>query len=86
MGFDTIELDVGSLGVPEETLLRYVRMIKGSGLRAKPQFAIKFDKSDIPDKIDRAFAAYVVPTARTSGKHALLKNTTAAMALHRYLV
>ncbi|KAI5656875.1 hypothetical protein M9H77_25668 [Catharanthus roseus] len=66
MGFDTIELDVGSLGVPEETLLRYVRMIKGSGLRAKPQFAIKFDKSDIPDKIDRAFAAYVVPTARTS--------------------
>lgn len=69
MGFDTIELDVGSLGVPEDILLRYMRLIKSGGLRAKPQFTIKFDKSDIPDKTDRAFGAYIIPSPRTSGKH-----------------
>lgn len=66
MGFDTIELDVGSLGVPEDILLRYMRLIKNGGLRAKPQFTIKFDKSDIPDKAHRAFGAYVIPRPRTS--------------------
>ncbi|OMO51852.1 (2R)-phospho-3-sulfolactate synthase, ComA [Corchorus olitorius] len=35
MGFDTIELNVTSLEVPEETLLRYVRLIKSGGLKAK---------------------------------------------------
>ncbi|OMP01490.1 ABC transporter-like protein [Corchorus olitorius] len=35
MGFDTIELNVTSLEVPEETPLRYVRLIKSGGLKAK---------------------------------------------------
>lgn len=67
MGFDTIELNVGSLGVPEETLLRYVRLIKSGGLKAKPQFAVKFNKSDIPIGGHRAFGAYVPPAPRSSG-------------------
>ncbi|CAN0852526.1 Protein HEAT-STRESS-ASSOCIATED 32, partial [Linum grandiflorum] len=61
MGFDTIELNVESLGVPEDTLLRYVRLIKSGGLKAKPQFAIMFNKSDIPVGGNRAFGAYVPP-------------------------
>ncbi|CAN6689998.1 unnamed protein product [Malus baccata var. baccata] len=65
LGFDTIELNVGSLELPEETLLRYVRLIKSGGLKAKPQFAVKFNKSDIPVG-DRAFGAYVVPSPRSS--------------------
>lgn len=67
MGFDTIEIDAGSLGVPEETLLRYVRLVKSGGLRAKPLFAVKFNKSDIPGKHDRAFGSYEVPRPLTSG-------------------
>lgn len=66
LGFDTIELNVGSLGVPEETILRFIRLIKSGGLKAKPQFAVKFNKSDIPMKGDRAFGAYVVPVPRSS--------------------
>ncbi|KAK6149808.1 hypothetical protein DH2020_017333 [Rehmannia glutinosa] len=66
LGFDTIEIDAGSLGVPEEVLLRYVRLVKSGGLRAKPLFAVKFNKSDIPMNSDRAFGSYVVPTPRTS--------------------
>ncbi|XP_060192104.1 protein HEAT-STRESS-ASSOCIATED 32 [Lycium barbarum] len=66
LGFDTIELDVASLGLPEETLLRYVRLIKGGGLRAKPQFSVKFNKSDIAFTGNRAFGAYVVPAPQTS--------------------
>ncbi|KAL3627584.1 Protein HEAT-STRESS-ASSOCIATED 32 [Castilleja foliolosa] len=66
LGFDTIEIDAGSLGVPEEVLLRYVRLVKSGGLRAKPLFAVKFNKSDIPTDGDRAFGSYVVPTPRTS--------------------
>ncbi|KAK9265390.1 hypothetical protein L1049_003396 [Liquidambar formosana] len=65
LGFDTIELNVGSLGVPEETLLRFVRLIKSGGLKAKPQFAVKFNKSDIPIGGDRAFGAYVAPVPRS---------------------
>lgn len=66
MGFDTIELNVGSLKVPEETLLRYVRSIKSGGLKAKPQFAVKFNKSDIPTGHHRAFGAYVPPKPQSS--------------------
>ncbi|XP_012091431.1 protein HEAT-STRESS-ASSOCIATED 32 isoform X2 [Jatropha curcas] len=66
MGFDTIELNVGSLGVPEETLLRYVRLIKSGGLKAKPQFATRVNKSDIPIGGDIAFGSYVPPTPRSS--------------------
>ncbi|CAI0468062.1 unnamed protein product [Linum tenue] len=66
MGFDTIELNVESLGVPEDTLLRYVRLIKSGGLKAKPQFAIMFNKSDVPSGRNRAFGAYVPPAPRSS--------------------
>lgn len=65
LGFDTIELDAGSLEIPEETLLRYVHMIKSAGLKVKPQFAVKFDKSDIPLSGNRAFGAYIAPRPRT---------------------
>lgn len=58
---------MGSLGFPEETLLRFVRLIKSGGLKAKPQFALKFNKSDIPISGNRAYGAYVVPAPRTSG-------------------
>ncbi|OMO76689.1 (2R)-phospho-3-sulfolactate synthase, ComA [Corchorus capsularis] len=66
MGFDTIELNVTSLEVPEETLLRYVKLIKSGGLKAKPQFAVKFNKSDIPSGRDRAFGAFVPPSPRST--------------------
>lgn len=72
MGYDTIELNVGSLEVPEETLLRFVRLIKSGGLRAKPQFTVKFNASDIPKGGDRAYGAYVVPEPRSSGKQQIV--------------
>uniref|UniRef100_A0A7C9DVY1 Phosphosulfolactate synthase n=1 Tax=Opuntia streptacantha TaxID=393608 RepID=A0A7C9DVY1_OPUST len=65
LGFDTVELDAGSLEIPEETLLRYVRMIKSGGLKVKPQFAVKFDKADLPVSEDRAFGAYIMPRPRS---------------------
>lgn len=65
LGFDTVELNMGSLGFPEETLLRFVRLIKSGGLKAKAQFALKLNKSDIPIS-GRAYGAYVVPAPRTS--------------------
>lgn len=67
LGFDTIELNVNSLAIPEETLLRFVRLIKSGGMKAKPQFALKINKSDIPIGGDRAFGAYIVPQCRTHG-------------------
>ncbi|KAJ4899825.1 Aldolase-type TIM barrel family protein [Raphanus sativus] len=66
LGFDTIELNANLLEIPEDTLLRYVRMIKNGGLRAKPIFAVKFNKSDIPGRRNRAFGSYVVPEPRSS--------------------
>ncbi|KAK1378940.1 protein HEAT-STRESS-ASSOCIATED 32 [Heracleum sosnowskyi] len=66
MGFDTVEFNMGSLGFPEETLLRFVRLIKNAGLKAKPQFSVKFEKSDIPKTGNRAYGSYVVPTPQTS--------------------
>ncbi|KAK1379069.1 protein HEAT-STRESS-ASSOCIATED 32 [Heracleum sosnowskyi] len=66
MGFDTVEFNMGSLGFPEETLLRFVRLIKKAGLKAKPQFSVKFEKSDIPRTGNRAYGSYVVPTPQTS--------------------
>lgn len=65
LGFDTVELNVGALGVAEETLLRLVRLIKSGGLKVKPLFAVKVNKSDIPVG-NRAFGAYVVPRPRSS--------------------
>lgn len=67
LGFDTVEFNMGSLGFPEETLLRFVRLIKNAGLKAKPQFSVKFEKSDIPKTGNRAYGSYVVPTPQTSG-------------------
>lgn len=67
MGFDAVELNVESLGVPEETLLRFVRLIKSGGLKANPQFAVKFNRSDIPVGGDKAFGAYIAPRPRSSG-------------------
>ncbi|XP_008813774.1 protein HEAT-STRESS-ASSOCIATED 32 [Phoenix dactylifera] len=66
LGFDTIELNAGSLKLPEEALLRFIRLIKSSGLKAKPQFAVKFDRSEIPVAGDRAFGAYVAPVHHSS--------------------
>ena len=68
MGFDTIELNAGSLGVPEETLLRFVRLVKTGGMKAKPHFEVKFNKSDIPKGGDRAYGAYIPPAPTSSGK------------------
>ncbi|GAB2298796.1 Protein HEAT-STRESS-ASSOCIATED 32 [Dionaea muscipula] len=65
LGFDTIELNVRSLELPEESLLRFVRLIKSAGLRVKPQFMLKCYKSDIPTGVSRAFGAYVVPSPRS---------------------
>ncbi|KAL1805530.1 hypothetical protein DCAR_0831254 [Daucus carota subsp. sativus] len=66
LGFDTVELNMGSFGFPEETLLRFVRLIKNAGLKAKPQFSVKFEKSDIPKAGNRAYGSYVVPTPQNS--------------------
>ncbi|KAF6163014.1 hypothetical protein GIB67_021163 [Kingdonia uniflora] len=67
LGFDAIELNVGSLKFPEEALLRLVRLIKSGGLKARPQFALKLEKSDIPVSGNRAFGAFVLPVPRTNG-------------------
>lgn len=65
LGFDTIELNTGSIGVPEETLLRFIRLVKSGGLKVKPHFEVKFNESDIPKAGDRAYGAYVPPAARS---------------------
>ncbi|KAF5188254.1 Phosphosulfolactate synthase [Thalictrum thalictroides] len=66
LGFDAIELNVTSLDVPEDALLRFVRLIKSGGLKVKPQFAVKFDRSNIPIADNRAFGAYLTPVTRSS--------------------
>ncbi|KAK9080002.1 hypothetical protein SSX86_001677 [Deinandra increscens subsp. villosa] len=40
--------NTGSLELPEETLLRYIWSVKSQGLKARPQFTVKFNKADIP--------------------------------------
>ncbi|KAI0507474.1 hypothetical protein KFK09_013599 [Dendrobium nobile] len=64
LGFDTIELNAASLKIPEESLLRFVRLIKSVGLKAKPQFSVKFEGADIPTAGNRAFGAYVAPVQK----------------------
>lgn len=66
LGFDIIDLNADSLKVPEETLLRLIRIIKNERLKAKPLFGINFEKSSIPSKEDRAFGAYIAPTPKGS--------------------
>lgn len=73
LGFDTIELNVGTLKVPEEALLRFVRLIKSGGLKAKPLFTVKVDACDVPVGGERAFGAYIVPVPRKSGKQLRLR-------------
>lgn len=68
MGFDTIELNAGSLGIPEETFLKFVRLVKSAGLKARPHFQVKFNASDIPKGGNRAYGAYIPPEPRSSGK------------------
>lgn len=59
---------MGSLGVPEETLLRFVRLVKTGGMNAKPHFQVKFNESQIPRGGDRAYGAYIPPLSRSFGK------------------
>lgn len=73
MGFDTIELNVGTLKIPEEALLRFVRLIKSGGLKAKPIFTVKVDSSDVPVGSHRAFGAYIAPVPQNSGKQLRLR-------------
>ncbi|XP_068644401.1 protein HEAT-STRESS-ASSOCIATED 32 [Aristolochia californica] len=61
LGFDTVEINVSSLKLPEEALLRFVRMIKSAGLKVKPQFTLKVESSEIPKPSNRAFGAYQPP-------------------------
>ncbi|GKE67065.1 protein heat-stress-associated 32, partial [Tanacetum coccineum] len=50
----------------KDTLLRYIRLIKSKGLKAKPQFAVKFNQADIPTTHEQASAGFVFPTTRAS--------------------
>ncbi|CAA6668760.1 unnamed protein product [Spirodela intermedia] len=66
MGFDMVDLNSSSIRVPEETLLRLVRMIKTAGLKARPQLSWKFDPAEVPAGGDRAFGAYIAPSPQKS--------------------
>jgi len=68
LGFDTIELNAGTLGIPEETFLRFVRLVKSAGLKARPHFQVRFNESDIPKGGHRAYGAYIPLKPRSSGK------------------
>lgn len=39
---------MGSLGFPNETLLRFVGLVKTGGVKAKPHFEVKLNESEIP--------------------------------------
>jgi (2R)-phospho-3-sulfolactate synthase (ComA) len=67
VGFDTIELNTVSRKLPEEVLLRFVRLVKSFGLKARPVFAVNFDSIDIPVAGDRAFGAYIAPVEQSTG-------------------
>ncbi|KAJ6837560.1 protein HEAT-STRESS-ASSOCIATED 32 [Iris pallida] len=66
LGFDTIELNAGSLKVPEESLLRFIRLAKSCGLQVRPQFAVKFDRADMVIADDRAFGSCITPVRTSS--------------------
>ncbi|XP_052181471.1 protein HEAT-STRESS-ASSOCIATED 32 [Diospyros lotus] len=68
LGFDTIELNVRSLKVPEEAFLRFIRLIKSGGLKVTPNFSVNFNKSDIPVSGDSTVGDYVVPVPQTPEK------------------
>lgn len=76
LGFDTIELNPGSLKLTEDALLRFIRLVKSMGLKAKPQLSVKFDKSEIPIAENRAFGAYIRPLHQSSGeKHPVFSDS-----------
>lgn len=66
LGFDTIEINAGSLKVPEESLFRFIRLAKSCGLQVRPQFSVKFDRADMPVAGDRAFGSYIAPVHTNS--------------------
>ncbi|GJT95157.1 putative reverse transcriptase domain-containing protein [Tanacetum coccineum] len=68
LGFDTVELNTRLLQLREDTLLRYIRLIKSKGLKARLQFDVKFNHVDIPPTHEREHVVYVFPTNPTSGQ------------------
>ncbi|GJY73538.1 protein heat-stress-associated 32 [Tanacetum coccineum] len=74
LGFDTVELNTRLLQLREDTLLRYIRLIKSKGLKARLQFDVKLNHVDIPPTHEREHVVYVFPTNPTSGMSLLLTN------------
>lgn len=74
-----MELNLGSLELPEEILLRYIRLIKNEGLKAKPQFAVKFNKADTTPTYARACGVDVVPISQASGMSLVLADVLMLM-------
>ncbi|GJY73537.1 protein heat-stress-associated 32, partial [Tanacetum coccineum] len=68
LGFDTVELNMRLLQLREDTLLRYIRLIKSKGLKARLQFDVKFNHVDIPPTHEREHVVYVFPINPTSGQ------------------
>uniref|UniRef100_A0A7I4BGW6 Phosphosulfolactate synthase n=1 Tax=Physcomitrium patens TaxID=3218 RepID=A0A7I4BGW6_PHYPA len=42
LGFDTVEINADFIGLNEDNLLRLIRMVKKSGMRAKPELGLHF--------------------------------------------
>ncbi|KAG0601765.1 hypothetical protein M758_11G138000 [Ceratodon purpureus] len=42
LGFDTVELNAGFMGLDEENLLRLIRMVRNSGMKCKPEIGLGF--------------------------------------------
>ena len=42
LGFDTVELNADFIGVNEANLLRLIRMVRNSGMKAKPEIGLDF--------------------------------------------
>ncbi|KAG9454260.1 hypothetical protein H6P81_007164 [Aristolochia fimbriata] len=64
LGFDTVEINSSSLKLPEDALLRFVRMAKSAGLKVKPQFTVKVESSEIPLPSSRAYGSLEPPIPR----------------------
>ncbi|GKG51492.1 protein heat-stress-associated 32, partial [Tanacetum coccineum] len=59
--FDTVELNTRLLDLPGDMFLRYIRLIKSKGIRAKLRFVVKFNEAHIPRTHESASASYVFP-------------------------
>jgi phosphosulfolactate synthase (CoM biosynthesis protein A) len=42
LGFDVIEVSMGFISIPTDSLLRLVQKVKKAGLKAKPELGIQF--------------------------------------------